>query len=40
MRVSSGEKELEKVEEQGYTLIGETEHGTSHLLQFEKASAE
>jgi hypothetical protein len=24
----------------GYTLIGETEHGTSHLLLFEKASAE
>jgi Domain of unknown function (DUF4410) len=39
-RVSSGEKEVEKVQEQGYTLIGETEHGTAHLLLFEKASAE
>jgi hypothetical protein len=30
----------DKVQEQGYTLIGDTEHGTSHLLLFEKASAE
>jgi hypothetical protein len=36
--VSSGEKEVEKVQGQGYTLIGETEHGTAHLLLFEKAS--
>jgi hypothetical protein len=40
MRVSSGEKEVENVQEQGYTFIGETEHGGSHLLLFEKASAE
>jgi Domain of unknown function (DUF4410) len=39
-RVSSGEKEVEKVQEQGFTLIGETEHGTAHLLLFEKASPE
>jgi hypothetical protein len=39
-RVSSGEKEVAKVQEQGYTLIGETEHGTAHLLLFEKASPE
>jgi hypothetical protein len=39
-RISSGEKEVEKVQEQGYTLFGETEHGTAHLLLFEKASAE
>jgi uncharacterized protein DUF4410/polyglycine hydrolase-like protein len=38
MRVSSGEKDVEKVQAQGYTLIGETEHGTSHLLLFEKTS--
>jgi hypothetical protein len=38
--VSSGEKEVEKVQGQGYTLIGETEHGTAHLLLFEKASDE
>lgn len=40
MRVSSGKKEVEKVQEQGYRLIGETEQGTSHVLLFEKASAE
>jgi hypothetical protein len=39
-RISSGEKEVEKVQEQGYTLTGETEHGTAHLLLFEKASPE
>jgi Domain of unknown function (DUF4410) len=38
--VSSGEKEVQKVQQQGYTLIGETEHGTAHLLLFEKVSAE
>jgi len=38
--VSSAEKEVEKVQGQGYTLIGETEHGTAHLLLFEKASDE
>jgi hypothetical protein len=38
--VSSGEKEVEKVQGQGYTVIGETEHGTAHLLLFEKASHE
>jgi hypothetical protein len=39
-RISSGEREVEKVQEQGYTLIGETEHGTAHLLLFEQAPAE
>jgi hypothetical protein len=38
--VCSGEKEVEKLQGQGYTLIGETEHGTAHLLLFEKASDE
>jgi hypothetical protein len=38
--VSSGEKEVKKVQGQGYTPIGETEHGTAHLLLFEKASHE
>jgi hypothetical protein len=38
MRVSSGEKDVEKVQAQGYSLIGETEHGTAHLLLFEKTS--
>jgi hypothetical protein len=38
MRVSSGEKHVEKVQAQGYSLIGETEHGTAHLLLFEKTS--
>ena len=38
--VSSGEKEVQKVQQQGYTLIGETEHGTAHLLLFEKVTAE
>ena len=39
-RISSGEREVEKVQERGYTLIGETEHGTPHLLLFEQAPAE
>lgn len=38
MRVSSGEKDVERVQAQGYSLIGETEHGTAHLLLFEKTS--
>jgi hypothetical protein len=38
--VSSGEQEVDKVQGQGHTLIGETEHGTAHLLKFEKASDE
>jgi hypothetical protein len=38
VRVSSGEKDVEKVQAQGYSLIGETEHGTAHLLLFEKTS--
>ncbi len=38
--VSSGEKEVQKVQQQGYTLIGETEHGTAHLLLFEKVIPE
>jgi hypothetical protein len=40
VRISSGAREVEKVQEQGYTLIGETEHGTAHLLLFEQAPAE
>jgi hypothetical protein len=39
-RISSGEREVEKVQEQAYTLIGETEHGTAYLLLFEQAPAE
>jgi hypothetical protein len=39
-RISSGEREVEKVQEQGYTLIGETEHETAHPLLFEQAPAE
>jgi hypothetical protein len=31
---------VQKVQQQGYTLIGETEHGTAHLLLFEKVTAE
>jgi hypothetical protein len=38
--VSSGEKEVVKVQDQGHTLIGETERATAHLLLFEKASHE
>lgn len=38
--VCSGEKEVVKVQDQGYTLIGETERGTADLPQFEKASHE
>ncbi len=38
--VSSGQKDIEKVQAQGYALIGETEHGTAHLLLFEKISPE
>ena len=38
--VSSAEKEVEKVQGQGYTLIGETGHGTARLLLFEKPSDE
>ena len=38
--VSCGEEEVQKVQGQGYTLIGETEHGTAYLRLFEKASHE
>jgi hypothetical protein len=38
MRVSSGQKEAEKIQGEGYTLIGETEHGGMHILLFEKIS--
>jgi len=38
MRVSSGQKEAEKIQGEGYTLIGETEHGGMHILLFEKMS--
>lgn len=37
MLVSSGQKDVEEVQKQGYALIGETEHGTAHILLFEKA---
>ena len=36
--VSSGQKDVEEVQKQGYTLIGETEHGTAHILLFEKTT--
>lgn len=36
--VSSGQKEVAKNQEKGYTLIGETEHGTAHILVFEKVT--
>lgn len=36
--VSSGQKEVAKTQEKGYTLIGETEHGTAHILVFEKVT--
>jgi hypothetical protein len=35
-RVSSGQKDTEKLQNQGYALIGELEHGDAHLLLFEK----
>jgi hypothetical protein len=38
MRISSGEKNVEEVQKQGYNLIGETEHGTKHLLLFERVT--
>ena len=38
MRVSSGQKDTEKIQGQGYALIGETEHGGMHILLFEKVS--
>jgi len=38
MRVSSGQKEAEKIQDEGYALIGETEHGGMHILLFEKIS--
>lgn len=34
--VSSGQKDTEKLQSQGFTLIGESEHGTNHVLLFEK----
>jgi hypothetical protein len=34
--VSSGQKDTEKLQNQGFTLIGESEHGTNHVLLFEK----
>ncbi len=40
MLVSSGQKDIEKVQAQGFALIGETEHGTAHILLFEKISSE
>jgi hypothetical protein len=36
MRVSSGQKETEKLQNEGYALIGELEHGGAHLLLFER----
>jgi hypothetical protein len=36
--VSSGHKNVEELQKQGYTLVGESEHGTAHILLFEKAS--
>ena len=36
MRVSTGQKETEKLQNEGYALIGELEHGGAHLLLFEK----
>jgi hypothetical protein len=36
MRVSSGQKDTEKLQNDGYGLIGELEHGGAHLLLFEK----
>lgn len=34
--VSSGQKDTENLQNQGFTLIGESEHGTAHVLLFEK----
>jgi len=34
--VSSGQKDTEKLQNQGFTLIGESEHGTAHVLLFER----
>lgn len=36
--VSSGQKDVEEVQKKGYTLIGETEHSTFHILLFEKTT--
>lgn len=36
MRVSSGQKDTVKLQNEGYSLIGELEHGGAHLLLFEK----
>jgi hypothetical protein len=36
LRVSSGQKETEKLQNEGYALLGELEHGGAHLLLFEK----
>src|SRR5215469_7138313 len=36
LRVSTGQKETEKLQNEGYALIGELEHGGAHLLLFEK----
>lgn len=38
MLVSSGKKNVDEVQSQGYTLIGETEHGSNHILLFEKVT--
>jgi len=38
MLVSSGQKDAQKIQAEGYTLIGETEHGGMHILLFEKLS--
>ena len=38
--VSSGEEEVDRVKGLGYTLIGETEHGTAHIRRFVKVSHE
>jgi hypothetical protein len=34
--VSSGQKDTEKLQNEGYALIGELEHGGAHMLLFEK----
>jgi uncharacterized protein DUF4410 len=36
LRVSTGQKETEKLQNERYALIGELEHGGAHLLLFEK----
>jgi hypothetical protein len=38
--ISGGQKDIEKVQVQGFTLIGETEHGTAQMLPFEEISLE